>query len=105
MFDIGFAELLLIGVVGLLVIGPERLPGAIRTTSAWINRIRRGFDDVKAEVQRELHNDEVMRQLRDSADAVKQEIDKAQNSVTAETDQLKSAVQENLSDPAADKTP
>lgn len=94
MFDIGFAELLLIGVVGLLVIGPERLPGAIRTTTAWISRIRRGFDDVKAEVQRELHNDEVMRQLRESADSVKQEIHQAQRAVGAEADNLKRAVQQ-----------
>ena len=41
MFDIGFAELLLIAVVGLLVIGPERLPSAIRTTSLWLGRLRR----------------------------------------------------------------
>ena len=46
MFDIGFAELLIIGVVSLLVIGPERLPDAIRTTSAWVNRLRRSFNDI-----------------------------------------------------------
>ena len=44
MFDIGFAELIIIGIVALLVIGPERLPGAVRTASLWINRIRRGFN-------------------------------------------------------------
>ena len=60
MFDIGFAELLIIAVVALLVIGPERLPGAIRTTSAWVSRIRRGFNDIKQEVQQELHNDEIV---------------------------------------------
>lgn len=102
MFDIGFAELLLIGVVGLLVIGPERLPGAIRTTTAWVSRIRRGFDDVKAEVQRELHNDEVMRQLRESADAVKQEIDDTRASVDSETDKLKESVQKDLTEKASD---
>jgi sec-independent protein translocase protein TatB len=65
MFDIGFAELLIIGVVALIVIGPERLPDAVRTASAWLNRIRRGFNDIKQEVQQELHNDSVMRELRD----------------------------------------
>jgi sec-independent protein translocase protein TatB len=103
MFDIGFAELLLIAVVGLLVIGPERLPGAIRTTSAWVSRIRRGFDEVKAEVQRELHNDEVMRQLRESADAVKQEIDQAGESVSAERDELARTIQPPTSDSSQDK--
>ncbi|NDH40108.1 MAG: twin-arginine translocase subunit TatB [Gammaproteobacteria bacterium] len=47
MFDIGFAELLLIGVVGLIVVGPEQLPGAVRTTLAWINRFRRSFDQIR----------------------------------------------------------
>ena len=46
MFDIGFAELLLIGVVGLLVVGPEHLPGAVRTVLAWVNRFRRSFDQI-----------------------------------------------------------
>ncbi|MFK7829654.1 MAG: Sec-independent protein translocase protein TatB [Congregibacter sp.] len=64
MFDIGFAELLIIGVVALLVIGPERLPGAIRTASAWVNRFRRGFNEIKQEVQQELHNDGVMQDLK-----------------------------------------
>lgn len=76
MFDIGFAELLIIGVVSLLVIGPERLPDAIRTTSAWVNRLRRSFNDIKQEVQQELHNDAVMRELkelRDSGDALRKE--------------------------------
>lgn len=75
MFDMGFAELLLVAVVGLLVIGPERLPGAIRTTLVWINRIRRSFDEVRADVQRELHNDAVMRELRDTAKDLKNDVD------------------------------
>lgn len=73
MFDIGFAELLVIAVVGLLVIGPERLPGAIRTGSAWLNRLRRGFNDLKHEVQRELHNDAVMEELRKTSESVREE--------------------------------
>ncbi|MFT4767305.1 MAG: sec-independent protein translocase protein TatB [Glaciecola sp.] len=76
MFDIGFAELMIIGVVALIVIGPERLPDAIRTGSAWLNRIRRGFNDIKQEVQQELHNDEVMkdlRALRDTGDDLRRE--------------------------------
>lgn len=71
MFDIGFAELVLVGVVGLLVIGPERLPGAIRTGSLWLNRLKRGFNDIKREVQQELHNDEVMQQLRETGQQLK----------------------------------
>ena len=73
MFDIGFAELIVIGVVGLLVIGPERLPGTIRTASMWLNRIRRGFNDIKQEVQQELHNDSVIQELRKTGEQLKEE--------------------------------
>jgi sec-independent protein translocase protein TatB len=73
MFDIGFSELVLIGIVALLVIGPERLPETIRTASMWLNRIRRGFNEIKQEVQQELHNDAVMRDLRKTGEQLKQE--------------------------------
>lgn len=73
MFDMGFAELVLIGVVGLLVIGPERLPGTIRTASLWLNRIKRGFNDIKREVQQELHNDAVMQDLRKAGEQLKEQ--------------------------------
>jgi len=72
MFDIGFAELILIAVVGLLVIGPERLPSAIRTGSLWLNRIKRGFNDIKREVEQELHNDSVMQELRKTGQQLKE---------------------------------
>ena len=76
MFDIGFAELVIIGVVGLLVIGPERLPGAVRTASLWISRLRRGFNDIKREVQQEIHNDAVMQELRRTGEQLKEQTDK-----------------------------
>jgi sec-independent protein translocase protein TatB len=84
MFDIGFAELLIIGVVALLVIGPERLPEAVRTASAWINRLRRGFNDIKQEVQQELHNDAVMRDLRDSGDKLRRESEALRSASSAD---------------------
>tara|TARA_B110000305_G_C18980218_1_gene421293 strand:- start:19 stop:465 length:447 start_codon:yes stop_codon:yes gene_type:complete len=95
MFDIGFAELLLVGIVGLLVIGPERLPGAIRTTSAWVSRFRRSFDEVRAEVQRELHNDAVMRDLKESSDSIKRDLGQA----TADIKSDFVTMQEGLSEP------
>ncbi|WPC05545.1 Sec-independent protein translocase protein TatB [Pseudomonas benzenivorans] len=63
MFDIGFTELLLVGLVALLVLGPERLPGAVRTAGLWIGRIKRSFSAIKAEVEREIGADEIRRQL------------------------------------------
>ncbi|HLA32577.1 MAG TPA: Sec-independent protein translocase protein TatB [Pseudomonas sp.] len=63
MFDIGFSELLLVGLVALVVLGPERLPGAVRTASLWIGRLKRSFSAIKAEVEREIGADEIRRQL------------------------------------------
>lgn len=74
MFDIGFAELIIIAVVSLLVIGPERLPEAVRTATLWLNRLKRGFNDIKREVQQELHNDAVMQELRKTGDQLRQEV-------------------------------
>ncbi len=63
MFGISFSELLLIGLVALLVLGPERLPGAARTAGLWIGRLRRSFNAIKQEVEREIGADEIRRQL------------------------------------------
>jgi sec-independent protein translocase protein TatB len=63
MFDIGFTELLLIAVVALLVIGPKRLPTAARVAGRWVGRIKRGFNTIKEDVERELGADEIRREL------------------------------------------
>jgi sec-independent protein translocase protein TatB len=63
MFDIGFTELLLIGLVALVVLGPERLPGAIRTAGLWIGRLKRSASAIKEQVEREVGADEIRRQL------------------------------------------
>lgn len=63
MFDIGFSELLLVGLVALLVFGPERLPGAARTAGLWVGRLKRSFAAIKTEVEREIGADEIRRQL------------------------------------------
>ena len=67
MFEIGFPELVLIAIVGLLVIGPERLPEALRTLGLWLGRMRRSFTAVKAEIEKEIGMDEVRRQLHNEA--------------------------------------
>lgn len=63
MFDIGFWELSVIGVVALLVIGPERLPGVARTVGAWVGRGKRFISSVKADIDQELRADELKRIL------------------------------------------
>lgn len=63
MFDVGFTELLLVGVVALLVVGPERLPGLARTAGAWVGRMRSFIGNVKADIDRELKAEELKRIL------------------------------------------
>ena len=74
MFDISFAELVLIAVIAVVVIGPERLPETVRSIALWLGRLRRmasrlykeveqevGMDDIR----RQLHNEEILRDLKD----------------------------------------
>ena len=65
MFDIGFTELLVIGVVALIVIGPEKLPRMARTVGHLAGRLQRYVSDVKADINREIELDE-LRKMRDS---------------------------------------
>lgn len=67
MFDVGFPELILVSVIALLVLGPERLPEALRTMGLWLGRLRRSFATVKAEIEREIGMDEIRRQLHNEA--------------------------------------
>jgi sec-independent protein translocase protein TatB len=64
-FDIGFSELVVIGLVALIVIGPERLPRVARTVGHLIGRLQRYVADVKADINREVELDE-LRKMRDS---------------------------------------
>ncbi len=63
MFDIGFVELLLVAIIALLVMGPERLPEAMRTVGLWWGRFMRSFHSIRAEIEREVGMDEVRRQI------------------------------------------
>jgi len=65
MFDIGFSELMVIGLVALIVIGPERLPRVARTLGHLAGRLQRYVADVKADINREVELDE-LRKMKDS---------------------------------------
>lgn len=67
MFDIGMGEIGLIAVVALLVLGPERLPGAARTAGALLRRARASWQNVQQEIERELAAEELKRNLRETA--------------------------------------
>lgn len=67
MFEIGFSELVMVAVVALVVVGPERLPGLARTLGAWIGRARGFLNSVKADIDRELKAEELKRILEQQA--------------------------------------
>ena len=66
MFDIGFWELAIIGVIALLVVGPERLPAMARSTGLWVGRIRRYISHVKDDIEREIRAEELRDMMKES---------------------------------------
>lgn len=91
----------MIGVVGLLVIGPERLPETLRTLALWWGRLKRGIQNTRTEfeqqigaddIRRQLHNEDIMQRLNSSKDeisrAVSENVDEIQNSMKDVSDSL-----------------
>ena len=100
MFDISFAELLLLTAVALVILGPERLPVVLRMLGLWMGRLRRMYNNVKLEIDREvgmedirrqLHNEKIMAELKDveaQSNVLKQEVGSiALNETTSTTEQ------------------
>ncbi|WP_339899198.1 Sec-independent protein translocase protein TatB [uncultured Gilvimarinus sp.] len=80
MFDMGFFELLLIAIVSLLVIGPERLPETVRSVGLWIGRLKRSLSETRTEIERQIGADDIRRQLHNeqimrNLEATRRELD------------------------------
>ncbi|HEX5693050.1 MAG TPA: Sec-independent protein translocase protein TatB [Arenimonas sp.] len=75
MFDIGFSELLVIAVVALLVLGPERLPKAARFAGLWVRKARAQWYSVKSEFEREMAADELKRSVGNPAQDLRREVE------------------------------
>jgi len=82
-FDIGFFELLIVAIVGLVVIGPERLPETVRSISLWIGRLKRSLRETRSElekqlgaddIRRQLHNEEIMRSLESTRQSIENSV-------------------------------
>ena len=71
MFDVGFSELLLVALVALGVLGPERLPRAARFLGLWVRRARAQWHSVKSELERDLAAEELQRSLREGRDELR----------------------------------
>jgi len=101
MFDIGFSELIVIAIVALVVIGPERLPKVARTLGLLLGRAQRYVNDVKSDISREMQLDELKKlqsQVAESArsleTSVRSEFDAAQSALASPFQEAQSAVAE-----------
>jgi sec-independent protein translocase protein TatB len=92
MFDIGFSELLLIAVVALVVLGPERLPKAARFAGLWVRRARAQWYAVKSELEHELAAEELQRSLHETREAVR----RTDSELRAEGDALQRDIDDAL---------
>jgi len=89
MFDMGFTEMMLIGIVALVVIGPERLPGVARTAGKYVGRLKRFMTSVKADVEQELRADElrqILSQQQKELDSLKDSISEAGKDIGRQAD-------------------
>jgi sec-independent protein translocase protein TatB len=105
MFDIGFSELLVIGVVALIVIGPEKLPRVARTVGHLAGRLQRYVSDVKADINREIELEE-LRKMRDSMQQSASNFESSVQSEMSKTEsELNKSVEAVVGDSAPEKKP
>ena len=95
MFNIAPTEILIICVVALIVIGPDKLPGAIKTGTLWLNQFRRSFYKIKSDIERELNTDEIRRQIHN--EGVLDEIEDTKQRLQSSADEAKASINELVS--------
>jgi sec-independent protein translocase protein TatB len=104
MFDIGFSELLVIGVVALIVIGPERLPRVARTLGILAGRMQRYVADVKADINREIEFEE-LRKMRDSVQEAASSVESSLQAEMSKTESELNSAAATLAGAEASSTP
>ncbi|MCZ2723581.1 Sec-independent protein translocase protein TatB [Marinomonas sp. 15G1-11] len=82
MFDIGFSELLIVFIVGLLILGPERLPHAAKTAGLWIRKIKRSIGSVQREINEQLDKEELQQKIQETNQRIMAESNAIQNTIT-----------------------
>ncbi len=106
MFDMGFLELLLIGVVGLLVLGPERLPKAARTLGLWIGKIKRSVSGMQREINSQLEAEELRQKLNEQQKKLDDSVNTVKRDVESIAEPTKPAASKaSTSAPSPDKPP
>jgi len=108
MFDIGFSEMLVIAIVALVVIGPERLPKVARTAGHMLGRLQRYVRDVKSDINREMQLEELRRlqsEIEESARSVKQSVSSEIQAVQQGVNQTAAAASDDPGAPLAPAEP
>ena len=100
MFDVGFSEVLIIAVVALIVLGPERLPKAARFAGLWVRRARAQWYSVKAELERELATEELKRSLHTPLSELQPQMQALEKELRAELASLDPTLQTRVEPPA-----
>jgi sec-independent protein translocase protein TatB len=108
MFDIGFSELLVIAIVALIVIGPQRLPTVARTLGHLFGRMQRYVNDVKADISREMEMDELKKlqsSMEDAARTMRDSVNEVNKDVSEAGTELDRLAHAEPATPAADVPP
>jgi sec-independent protein translocase protein TatB len=104
MFDFGFSEMVIVAVVALVVLGPERLPRVARQAGAWMGKLQRYVSDVKSDINRQMELDELRRlktEVTDAASSLQSSVQSVMTDAQGSLDQLASAAGE-VKAPATD---
>lgn len=99
MFDMGFQEIVLIGVIALIVIGPERLPSVARSIGLWVGKMQRFVAGVKSDIASELQTDELRSMLNSQEDQIrelKDMVKEAQTGLERTASETKASVTEGM---------
>ena len=96
MFDIGFSELLVIAVITLIVMGPERLPETVRSISLWFGRMKQMIASARQELKNEVGIDEIRRQLQN--EKIMRDLDAAKENIETTITDTQAAIDKEISD-------
>lgn len=109
MFDIGFSELLIVFVVGLLILGPERLPTAAKTAGLWVRKIRRSVQSVQREINAQLDQEELQQKITETNQRILKENAAMQNTIassaSATLEPISPIMEEENTDVVPEKAP
>lgn len=101
MFDIGFWEITVLAVIGLIVLGPERLPVVARTVGRWVGQARHYMSALTSELEKEVHAEDIRREVREAREKIESETRQVRDESRASVDSVMRPLSEDLKRDAA----